>query len=160
MDTENLNRWLSLAANTGVLIGIILLIVELGQARDMMRSQVRQQIAQEEANWLLTTAANRQLAEVTMQAAMGEKLDGPERLQYRTRLAAYFRLQENIHYQARQGLFDDVEFTGIKDQWRTFGKLSQGVRQEWCILRSSMSPEFRTDMNEALDNLDCTAFQE
>jgi hypothetical protein len=126
----------------------------------MMRSQVRQQIAQDEANWMLTTAANRQLAEVTMRAAMGEKLDGAARLQYRLRLAAYFRLQENIHYQVRQGLFDDVEFEGIKSQWRAFGMISSGVRREWCYLRGSMSPEFQTDMNEALDNLDCTAFQE
>lgn len=124
-----------------------------------MRSQVRQQIAQDEANWMLTTAANRQLADVTIQAAMGEELDPVSQLQYRARLAAYFRIQENIHYQVEQGLFDDVEFDGIKHQWRDFGGLSIGVRREWCFLRANMSPQFRSDMNEALDNLDCAVFQ-
>ena len=154
-----MNRWLSLGANTGVLVGIILLVIELDQARDLMRSQVRQQIAQDEANWMLTTAANRQLADVTIQAAMGEELDPASQLQYRARLAAYFRIQENIHYQVEQGLFDDVEFDGIKRQWRGFGSLSIGVRREWCFLRDNMSPQFRSDMNEALDNLDCAVFQ-
>jgi hypothetical protein len=160
LDSVRLNHWLSLGANFGVLIGIILLIVELGQARDMMRSQVRQQIAQDEANWLLTTAANHQLADVTMQAAMGEELNGADSLQYRSRLAAYFRLQENIHFQATQGLFDDVEFAGIKRQWRQFGALSPGVRREWCFLREIMSPRLQLDMTEVLNNSDCTALED
>ena len=38
MDSDRLNRWLTLGANVGVLIRIILLVVELDQNRDMVRS--------------------------------------------------------------------------------------------------------------------------
>lgn len=155
MNTEQLNRWIAIGANIGVLIGIILLILELGQTREMMRSQIRQQISQDEANWALATAGDRHLAELTARAAAGEWLEGVDALQYRFRLSAYFRYQENIHYQARQGLFDEVEFAAIKTQWRSFGRISAGVRRSWCELRDTVSAEFRTDMDASFEDLDC-----
>ena len=42
MDSDRLNRWLTLGANVGVLVGIILLIVEIGQNTDMLRAQIVQ----------------------------------------------------------------------------------------------------------------------
>ena len=40
MDTEKLNRWLALAANIGVLIGLILLVYEVRQNSGLMRAQI------------------------------------------------------------------------------------------------------------------------
>ena len=40
MDTEKLNRWLALAANIGMLIGLILLVYEVRQNSDLMRAQI------------------------------------------------------------------------------------------------------------------------
>ena len=42
MDSENLNRWLTLGANLGVLIGIILILIELNQNAALMRAQMSQ----------------------------------------------------------------------------------------------------------------------
>ena len=39
MDSDRLNRWLSLGANTGVLVGIIFLAVEIRQNSDLARLQ-------------------------------------------------------------------------------------------------------------------------
>lgn len=157
MNTETLNRWIAIGANVGVLVGIILLIFELSQTRDMMRAQMRQQISQSATEYALATAGDRQLAELTIRAASGEWLEGVDALQYRFRLSAYFRQQENIHYQARQGLFDDAEFAGVKRQWRRFAQISPGIRRSWCELRDVMSAEFRADMDTAFGGLDCEA---
>ena len=40
MDKEKLNQWLALAANLGVLIGLILLVYEVRQNSDLMRAQI------------------------------------------------------------------------------------------------------------------------
>ena len=77
MNTDRLNRWLTLDANNGVLIGIILLIVELDQNRNMVRAQTRNAIA-------------------------AEGLTPDERFQYGLRTVAWFRFFENVHYQYRQ----------------------------------------------------------
>jgi len=42
MDGDKVNRWLTLSANFGVLIGIILILAELNQNADLMRAQMTQ----------------------------------------------------------------------------------------------------------------------
>ena len=42
MDTERLNRWLTLGANLAVLAGIALILIELNQNADLMRAQMIQ----------------------------------------------------------------------------------------------------------------------
>ena len=42
LDSTRLNRWLTLGANFGVLVGIILILIELNQNAEMMRLQMTQ----------------------------------------------------------------------------------------------------------------------
>jgi hypothetical protein len=49
MDSDRLNRWLTLGANLGVLVGIVVLIAEIAQNTEMMRAQM----AQERANQIV-----------------------------------------------------------------------------------------------------------
>ena len=42
MDSEKVNRWLTLGANLGVLVGIILILMELNQNADLMKAQMTQ----------------------------------------------------------------------------------------------------------------------
>ena len=42
MDTDRLNRWLTLGANVAVLTGIFFLVVEISQNTEMMRAQINQ----------------------------------------------------------------------------------------------------------------------
>ena len=41
MDTDRLNRWLTLGANIGVLIGIVLLVIEVRQNNSNLVAQAR-----------------------------------------------------------------------------------------------------------------------
>ena len=63
MDSVRLNRWLTLGANIGVLIGIMLLLVELDQNRDMMRAQTRHQLAMGLVELQIATGTNQQRVE-------------------------------------------------------------------------------------------------
>ena len=42
MNADNVNKWLTLGANIGVVIGLVLLVVEIGQNTEMMRAQINQ----------------------------------------------------------------------------------------------------------------------
>ena len=42
MDSDRTNRWLTLLANFGVLVGLLLLVFEIGQNTDMMQAQMAQ----------------------------------------------------------------------------------------------------------------------
>jgi len=155
LDSDRINRWLTLGANLGVLVGIILLVVELDQNRDMMRSQIRYEVFQDEAIYNLTVATDRELVEVIHRAGQGEQLDGADRLQNFIRLLAYFRIQENIHYQFRQGLFDWDEYESIKKARQGFVGVSRETAKAWCRIRQGTSVEFRENMDQAFTGLDC-----
>ena len=74
MEKISLDRWLSLVANFGVLIGIILLIIELDQNRDMLKSQTKSELAMGVSTLTLAIASNEQYADVLARGRAGEPL--------------------------------------------------------------------------------------
>jgi hypothetical protein len=155
MDSDRLTRWLTLGANLGVLVGIILLIVELDQNRGMMRAQTRHEMAMGIVDLLQTPASNEQLADLMFRAKSGEELTPRELFQFQLRTNALFRYWEDVHYQYRVGLYDDIEFGKQRDAWKaSFANSKQAVKY-WCQVRSLYSPEFASEVDSLLANESC-----
>ena len=155
MDSDRLNRWLTLGANIGVLVGIVLLIVELNQNRDMMRAQTRHDLAAGIVDLLQVAASNEQLAEVMYRAESGEELTPKELYQFNTRANALFRYWEDAHYQYRMGLYDEIEFAKQQDAWRnSFARSARQVAY-WCRVRLLYSPEFMREMDSLVPEDSC-----
>ena len=148
MKIEPLNRWLILAANLGVLAGIILLVFELNQNRAMMRAQIRNEVAVQLIDLMSQVAIDPELADLLDRAWSGEELTRAEATQFRHRNIAMFRYFENVHYQNRQGLYDESEFSTQREAWRAF--LSTETALFWCDYRNTVSPEFRADFDSLL----------
>lgn len=155
MDSDRLTRWLTLGANVGVLAGIVLLIIELDQNRDLMRAQTRHELAMGIVDLLQTPASNEQLADVLLRARSGEDLTPTELLQFQMRTNALFRYWEDVHYQYRVGLYDDVEFAMQRDAWNASLAGSSGATRYWCQVRSLYSPEFAAELDGLLTNNTC-----
>lgn len=160
MEPDKVNRWLTLGANIGVLIGIALLIVELNQNRDMIRAQTRNDISQQLSNRLLLVANNNQLASVKRRAQEGEDLTSDEEHQYFHYLVANMRDWENIHYQYRHGTFDQHEFDAEKVAWKQVINNDQSFLQPWCRLRQIFSPEFVAELESLLQENACAETQQ
>jgi len=155
VDSHWLNRWLTLGANVAVLIGIVLLIVELDQNRDMMRAQIRHELAMGIVDLLQTPASNEQLADLMYRAQTGGELTPTELFQFQMRTNALFRYWEDVHYQYREGLYDDIEFGKQRGAWKASLSHSRQGRKYWCQVRSLYSPEFMAEMDNLLP-VDCT----
>jgi hypothetical protein len=155
MESDRLNRWLTLGANVGVLIGIILLIVELDQNRDMMRAQTRHELAMGIVDLLQVPANNEQLADLIYRANSGGEITPRELFQFRLRTNALFRYWENVHYQYRVGLYDENEFSKQRDAWKASITNSILGRAYWCEVRTLYSPEFMSEMNKLLEKSSC-----
>ena len=97
MASAKTTRWLTLGANIGVLIGIVLVLVELDQNRDMMRAQTRNELAMGIVDLLQVPASNAQLADVLYRAHAGDDLTPVESFQFEMRTNALFRYWENVH---------------------------------------------------------------
>lgn len=144
-------RWLTLGANLAVVAGILLLIMELEQNRQQMRAQTRHELAMGIVDLLQTLAVNEQLADVFARALAGEPLTPTEQFQFRLRTNALFRYWEDVHYQYRLGLYDEVEFERQRDAWKASMSKSRLAVEYWCDVRSLYSPEFTAEMDRLLE---------
>jgi hypothetical protein len=143
MNMDNLNKWLALAANVGVIAGIIFLAIEIQQNTEMMRSQTRDNMAGKQLNlfeWFATSTDN---AAIRDRGGRGELEAGsPEYAQFGWMVAGTLRLWENEWYQYQQGLFEVEEFEPRLNIWRGVLLGSPGLIDAWDDIRPSFSPEF------------------
>jgi hypothetical protein len=143
-------RWVAMGARLGAIIGLLLVVIQLQQTREMMRAQMRHDLAVGIVELLNSAAANAQLASVLRRGGAGEELTPDERYQFRARTNALFRYWEDVHYQYRQGLYDEEEFAKHKEAWRTYLAASRGAVSYWCEVRTLYSPKFAAQMDALL----------
>ena len=154
---KRLTRWLPLVANVGALIGLLLVVVQLQQNRDLMRAQIRHELAMGIVELLNSPAGNSQLASVLRRGALGDQLNPDEEFQFHLRSNALLRYWENVHYQYRQGLYDEVEFSKQKEAWGATLATSVALVAYWCEVRTLYSPLFMSELDGLLDTRKCGA---
>lgn len=154
-NTERLTRWLTLVANVGALAGLILIVVQLQQNRAMMQAQIRHDLAMGIVELLNTPANNNQLASVLRRASIGEALTADEQFQFELRSNALLRYWEDVHYQYRRGLYDEIEYLKQKAAWRATLASSVGLVAYWCKVRPLYSPRFRAELDGLLTTHIC-----
>ena len=154
---ERISGWLTLAANLGVLGGIVLVIVQLNQNERMIRAQTRHEIAMGIVEHLSAAASNPQLAEASVRYNEGGELTPVEQYQVQLRIGALLRLWEDEHYQYRMGLYDEEEFARERDNWRDVLRTNRGILTIWCRNRGNYSAEFAAEVNRLIDQRACEA---
>jgi len=151
MKHDSVNRWLTLGANIGVLIGILLLVFELAQNRDMVRAQTRNEISRQISDRLTAIANSEQAASVSRRAKEGLELTPDEEEQYFLMFVANMRDWENIHYQYRQGMFDEEEFEAERTAWKFVINRNRSFQKNWCLTRNNFSREYVAEIEGLLD---------
>ena len=73
MNAESISRWLSLSANLGVVVGLVLLLIELDQNSDLVRAQIHQARSDEHVGYRIEFADSEFLlpARLKVEAAGG-----------------------------------------------------------------------------------------
>ena len=155
MKSDRLNRWLALGGNAAVVIGLLLLVYELNQTRELTQAQMRSEISRGIYDLLAMTANNEQLADLMYRADAGEPLTDAEYFQYASRTRAMFRYFENVHYQYRVGLYDDSEFERQKIAWGNYMNRLERALKIWCEYQHVVSEEFAAELTALLESPPC-----
>jgi hypothetical protein len=155
LDADRVNRWLTLAANIGVLLGIGLLVVELRQNQDVMRAQTRNDITQGELTLLLSTAESQELADIVVRANNGESLTPAEQLRVGLRSESTFRLWQNVHFQGRNGTYDEEEFRKHLDTMEQVLQGSRAFVDYWCRNSQIYPVQFQDEINKRIPSGAC-----
>lgn len=155
MNADRLTRWVTLGANAGVLAGLVLVVVELRQSREMTRAEIRHDLSMGVVDLLLVPANNQQLADVLYRAQTDSELSPEELFQFQLRTNALFRYWEDAHYQYRVGLYDKIEFERQRGAWKAFFARTPRGRTYWCEVRDLYSPDFASEMDRLLTGSPC-----
>ena len=153
MDSDRVNRWLTLGANIGVLFGIILLLFELNQNRVATEAQTRSAI----------TASIIELSRMPSQTSIGmtikEKIQSKEPLTIRELIwqrgasRSLFRHWENVYFQYRAGLFNEQELDTYRVYWTNVTRCRPWERAFWSNTKMQFNPYFREEMDSILKEI-------
>ena len=88
-------------------------------------------------------------------AGVGEQLTADEQFQFRLRSNAVLRYWEDVHYQYRLGLYDEVEYSRQKAAWEATFASSIGFVNYWCEVRALYSPLFASEIDGLLPPQSC-----
>jgi hypothetical protein len=155
LNSEALNRWITVGANVGVLIGILLLVFELNQNRELTRAQIRNELSQGVIEFTMAQAENEQLADIILRAESGGDLTPVEQRRYTYFFRGFIRYIANVHYQYRLGLYDDSEYIVQRDAWAQYLSSSQPLAHVWCEYRMTVSVEVRAEIDNLLTTYTC-----
>ena len=125
MEHDKLNRWLTLAANVGVIAGIVFLAFEMQVNTSAVRSATIQAITDASANSLRSLASDPEMAQL--------RLDGDKDFSSLTDLQAY---QYHVYYRQHWLRFQNIFFQ------RRFGVLEEGV---WGTYARVICADIKTD---------------
>ncbi len=109
MKTVQLNRWLTLSANVGVLIGIFFLVAEMQQTNSIAKAEVKNSLTQSVYTLLQMQRDPRQIAALERSGDDWESLSFEERILLSSMASAIFRHFENAYYQHSFGVYDDSQ---------------------------------------------------
>lgn len=113
METDKLNGWLVLAANVGVIVGLLLLVYEIRQNTELMRGEIHSIRAEGKASRQMDLANNGVVTEVLAKAVAAgfpddpvalAALDPAERIRLRLMYVAIIEVTANWHIQCEHGL--------------------------------------------------------
>ena len=149
MKKIDVGQSIGILANISVLVGILLLVYQLDQNRLIMQAQTRTVLAQGVTDILYRLSVDDDVSEVWDRGNAGDELTATEAGRFTRLVLSQLRYQENVHYQYRAGLYDDIEFAAQREAWRRAYN-TPGASQVWCTVRTSFSPEFADEITKLL----------
>lgn len=151
MKKIDIGQTIGILANVGVLAGLLLLVSELNQNRNMMLAQARHEVSQGIVDQFYAVATDPEFAEFLSKALSGQLESEAERLRFNSYAAARLRYWEDVHYQYRLGLYDEAEFLAQKEAWRVVLR-GDSMKEFWSRARSRYSPEFVAEIDELISD--------
>ena len=135
----------------GVLAGILLVAYELNQNREITQAQTRNSMTETIVGVQLALATNNELQTANRKLQAGETISAAEQSRLRNLQIAIFRIWENAHYQHRVGLYEDEEYLSQREVARNALNSLPLVREFWCGVGATMSPEFYEDISALME---------
>ena len=104
VNSDRINQWLTLAANFGVIVGLILLIVEIRQNTDVIRAQINQSRTETAMAEQQATYNSDYIPALLAKISEDEPLSAEDLIRYDAYIRAFNRNMDNQLWQYNNGL--------------------------------------------------------
>ncbi len=138
MKADNVNRWLTLGANVGVVIGIVFLAVELQQNNELLQSQADITYVEMRIGAYHNLLQNDELLKTVLKAKEGEDLSPLESHRLEILYRSVFINWEWEYGQYEKGLLDKPPAS----RFRAAFSYHPLMRENWPIHTAALSPSF------------------
>ncbi len=153
MNTDNVNKWLTLSANIGVVIGLVLLIVEIGQNTEMMRAQINQSRTEAAQSEQQATYNSDYMPAILVKRDKGERLSDEEIRRYRAYIRSFNRNMDNQLWQYNHGLLGENIPRSIRGAVRrVIGNYELSI-QIWDDQKFGFTDEYVKYVEDAISDL-------
>ena len=150
---DRINRWMMLAANIGVLIGILFLIFELRQNTVASRLNSSKTFQDNFSEMGYFIAENPEFADLLERGRQGEDLNGVDKLRITVFYNNVLRTWQDAHLQVLTGTLDDKIWQGSRRRLAAVMTEDKGLYKHWQANQSEFSPAFNRMIKDALEDL-------
>jgi len=158
MNTDQINKWLTLMTNVGVLIGIALLILELNQNTELARAEMHAMRADAKAERQMNLANSGEISRIAQSAfAAGfpanskslDALSAEDRFRFAGFLEGLKEAVGNWHYLCQRNMLDaELCSSGYRNEVRNLVPLLHGMNVGFSNMRESFVADVRKIANE------------
>ena len=152
MNTERLNKWLSLIANLGVVVGLIFLGFEIRHNTQATIASASEEITDQSLEYFSLGIDNQIVAQALYKRASGGELSGLEEDQLERHQYYNFRVFQNVYLQYRRGFLDE-------DEWAVYQRVIASrlvndpyARKMWTETPGSWNIFFQSEVDSLLES--------
>ena len=153
MNSEKLNNWLTLGANIGVLIGLVLLIIEIQQNTEMMRAQINQSRTEAAQSEQQATYNSDYMPAILTKVANGQELTEEEMRRFQPYIRSFNRNMDNQLWQYNQGLLGSDIPRSIRGAVRSVLGRNELTISVWDAQKLGYTDEYVAFVEDAISDL-------
>lgn len=153
MNAEKLNAWLSLGANVGVVIGLVLLIFEISQNTEMMQAQINQSRTDTALSEQQAVYTSNHVPALLARIDRGEQLSDEDLIRYERFFRAFNRNQDNNLWQYNEGYLEENIPRSIRGAVREVIAGHQLGIATWELQKYSYTAEYVAFVEDAISDL-------
>lgn len=142
MNLDRLNRWMTLAANIGVLAGILFLSFELRQNTMASRLQAASNFQDSFSEIEFFIAQSPEFAALLIKGREGEELTNTGQFRLTVFYGNVLRTWQNTHLQYLSGALDKEIWRGSQARLTVVLNDDRGLLDHWQTNKSQFSPVF------------------
>ena len=120
MNMDGINKWLTLAANLGVMAGIFLLVIELSQEASIASADSFQQTQSELSEWRAMILADKELTNLwrdfVNESGTLDDVQEEDRMRLGFLILSLFSAYESAFYSESYGVYSEIEWEQIDAQ--------------------------------------------